>query len=353
MQSFRANDTDAPPRTSPFAHSPMLVTDDGDELRDFLSAKSLQIEYPGPVHGSSLLAVINAVYMPWGYFSFLRYGVPLEVIARGDRPDFSLSFPHVGSFELGVGRHVYQGGGLYATIGSPKHDQCTLLRERSSRFGISLAQGAVVRQLEALLGEALSQALEFHPLIDLDTPKGRVLKATIEYVCNVFDGCVDSSTSALFAAHAQELVIGQLLDSQPHNYSRLLQCKNPAPAPRAIRLAVEYLQAHAFQAVTLADLSRITRLPGRTLNEHFRKATGRSPLNYLRDVRMARARGLLLDPDNHRSVSDIAHACGFPHLGRFSVQYRRVYGESPSATRRRCATGPQPESAAVEDEFDG
>ena len=38
----------------------MLVTDDGDELRDFLSAKSLQIEYPGPVHGSSLLAVINA-----------------------------------------------------------------------------------------------------------------------------------------------------------------------------------------------------------------------------------------------------------------------------------------------------
>jgi hypothetical protein len=34
---------------------------------------------------------------------------------------------------------------------------------------------------------------------------------------------------------------------------------------------------------------------------------------------------------------DIALQCGFPHFGRFSVEYRRRYGETPTQTLKRQA----------------
>jgi AraC family ethanolamine operon transcriptional activator len=41
----------------------------------------------------------------------------------------------------------------------------------------------------------------------------------------------------------------------------------------------------------------------------------------------------LLCGDAAESVTIAAHACGFTHLGRFSVAYGRTFGEPPSATR--------------------
>ena len=34
---------------------------------------------------------------------------------------------------------------------------------------------------------------------------------------------------------------------------------------------------------------------------------------------------------------DVAARCGFPHFGRFAVEYRRRYGETPSQTLKRQA----------------
>ena len=35
---------------------------------------------------------------------------------------------------------------------------------------------------------------------------------------------------------------------------------------------------------------------------------------------------------------DVATACGFPHFGRFSIEYRQRYNETPSQTLKRQAT---------------
>jgi hypothetical protein len=36
-------------------------------------------------------------------------------------------------------------------------------------------------------------------------------------------------------------------------------------------------------------------------------------------------------------IKDVALRCGFPHFGRFSIAYRRRYGETPSQTLTRQA----------------
>jgi adenylate cyclase len=57
-------------------------------------------------------------------------------------------------------------------------------------------------------------------------------------------------------------------------------------------------------------------------------------------MRLVRARQELLRAGRHATVTDIALANGFSQLGRFAGQYRRLFGELPSATLRRTARPP-------------
>ena len=58
-------------------------------------------------------------------------------------------------------------------------------------------------------------------------------------------------------------------------------------------------------------------------------------MQFLTDSRLEAARVALQSPSPIESVSSIAYACGFSHLGRFSDAYRRRFGESPSVTLRK------------------
>ena len=56
---------------------------------------------------------------------------------------------------------------------------------------------------------------------------------------------------------------------------------------------------------------------------------------YLRGVRLQKAREEMLRCDGTGTVTEIAMHWEFDHLGRFGVEYRRRYGETPSTTLRR------------------
>ena len=96
------------------------------------------------------------------------------------------------------------------------------------------------------------------------------------------------------------------------------------------------MHANARQPITLEDLVAVSGLPGRTLFRSFRLATGLGPMRYLRGVRFEGARAELAENASGVQVGDVARAWGFKALGRFAVEYRRRFGEPPSATRRQC-----------------
>ena len=56
--------------------------------------------------------------------------------------------------------------------------------------------------------------------------------------------------------------------------------------------------------------------------------------NYLRDLRMERARAELVSGECQNDAG-VALRWGFAHLGRFSASYKARYGESPSQSVRR------------------
>lgn len=96
-----------------------------------------------------------------------------------------------------------------------------------------------------------------------------------------------------------------------------------------------WLSAHAHRRVRMCELAARSGVSLRTVERAFLR-TGMTPLDYVRQVRLNRARTILAGPMKNVTVADVAAAVGYTHLGRFADEYRRHVGELPSQTLARC-----------------
>jgi AraC-like DNA-binding protein len=86
----------------------------------------------------------------------------------------------------------------------------------------------------------------------------------------------------------------------------------------------------------LSEICAAIGASARTLRCQCQEHLGMSPHRYLWLRRMNLVRRALAQADPAvTSVTQLATGHGFWELGRFSVEYRRLFGESPSATQRR------------------
>src|SRR5438445_10649033 len=110
-----------------------------------------------------------------------------------------------------------------------------------------------------------------------------------------------------------------------------------APLPRGVRRALDAMRADVERDWSVPDLASVAGVSGRTLQRQFRGFLGKAPAAALRDIRFECARRELLQGQPDAKVMDVALRCGFPHCGRFAIEYRRRYGETPSQTVKRQA----------------
>src|SRR5262245_7789610 len=128
--------------------------------------------------------------------------------------------------------------------------------------------------------------------------------------------------------------------TQPNSHSEQLHARPVAATPRYVRQIEDYLAGNALQPVTLTELSTVSGMSVRCIQAGFRRWRGCTPMEFLRARRFEHARERLLGRSGNpaSSVARVAMECGFGHLGRFSIDYRARFGESPKETRRH-ATG--------------
>ena len=85
----------------------------------------------------------------------------------------------------------------------------------------------------------------------------------------------------------------------------------------------------------MAQFAEETRAGIRTLERAFAAACGMTPTHYLLARRLDAAyRKLEAARFGDETVTNVAHNSGLSHLGRFSVQFREWFGESPNETLR-------------------
>lgn len=80
------------------------------------------------------------------------------------------------------------------------------------------------------------------------------------------------------------------------------------------------------------DLSAILRGSGYTedyIRDRFKKATGKTPVRFLTEIRISHSRLLIDFYKNTMSLSEIAEKCGFTDYVYFSRRFKEILGVSP------------------------
>jgi len=119
-------------------------------------------------------------------------------------------------------------------------------------------------------------------------------------------------------------------------HSRFDERYSPDPVRHHVaRRAYRYMLENLEEVPSVRKLCLITGVSYMTLERGFQELYGMGPLQQIKAVRLSRARRELLRPTRSTTVTTAALHWGFFELGRFSVQYRRFFGESPSETLRK------------------
>ena len=102
-----------------------------------------------------------------------------------------------------------------------------------------------------------------------------------------------------------------------------------------VQRARDYALSRPDEPVTVVELCGALKVSRRTLQTCFNDMLGLSPHQYLRTLRLnGMRRDLRNAPSGLVSVQEIAARWGFWHLSSCAADYRRLFGELPSATLR-------------------
>jgi AraC family transcriptional activator FtrA len=127
--------------------------------------------------------------------------------------------------------------------------------------------------------------------------------------------------------------VSRLLVSPPHRVGGQAQYRTPkvSRADGTFAPLVEWALEHLAEDLTIDVLAAKANISPRTLARRFETETGRGPMRWLTERRVARARALLEETD--LTVSEVAFACGFGSLQTFRRQFSSETGTTPRAYR--------------------
>ena len=157
------------------------------------------------------------------------------------------------------------------------------------------------------------------------------------YTCAGGTAALDMMLSLIAEDHDENLINAiceQALTDRvrgPHDRQRLpLRARLGVQNVRILSI-IEMMEANLSEPLTLVEIAEYAGLSRRQIERLFRQNMGRSPARYYLEIRLDRARHLLLQ--SALPVVEVAVACGFVSASHFSKCYRELYGRSPQQER--------------------
>lgn len=195
-------------------------------------------------------------------------------------------------------------------------------------------------------------------VIDCDRPHSYCAEGAAEFLYLHFDGSNSHALVRSIAADSpilrreENVLVGQQVYDMVQDYKRYglggeaedsmriyqlliwlsLPVKNPARSSNPIHQTVEYIRKHVGDNITLKELADIAHLSPCHYSYEFKRQTGFSPLEYVINTRLEKAKMLLLQTT--MSVMDIAYEVGYESGGSLSNLFIKKTGCSPREYRR-------------------
>ncbi|MFO0791366.1 MAG: DNA-binding transcriptional regulator [Pirellulales bacterium] len=102
--------------------------------------------------------------------------------------------------------------------------------------------------------------------------------------------------------------------------------------PMVVR-ALRFIQMHAFQGIVVEDVLAEVPISRRYLEREFKRHLGRLPAEEIRRIRLDRGKELVSETD--MPIEEVSLACGYAGATQFAVAFRKRFGVTPLAYRKR------------------
>lgn len=184
--------------------------------------------------------------------------------------------------------------------------------------------------------ENLAGFAERYPDLDVTTELFEIDRD--RYTCSGGTAAIDMSLKIIAMDYGHELAsqaADQLLHERirdHHDHQRMpLRFRLGTSHPKLIAI-VGHMEGNLEEPLTCAELADVAHLSTRHLERLFRKHFNKTPTRYYLELRLNRARLLLLQTD--LSILSVALACGFVSASHFTKCYRDHFSHTPRAERR-------------------
>lgn len=282
-------------------------------------------------------ASLHAIRLRDVTLAYLDYhhAARLDFAATGDH--YTVLMPTTGLMECRYDGRPVTGLTYQAVVVNPRTNLKLDLAYDTPLLIVRIEVPALVRQLTRMLGRSVDKAVRFAPEMLLTTDPAVRWHGAIQLLSSEVMTPQSLIQQGIGAGPIEELVISSLLWVQDSNMHEDLTDVSQTGGRAAVRAAVNYIEEHLADPITLRDIAMHTNRSVRSIQQAFHDDLHTTPMNYVRDRRLERARNQLADavPSDGVTVTDVAERWGFNHLGNFSASYRRRFGESPSQTLRR------------------
>lgn len=254
----------------------------------------------------------------------------------GESSTHTLYIPHRGACRFRIGNRRYLAQGSVSGM---------LLSGRPTVGGSEAATGIALNLDEARLtqvglamtgGRKLDFELDRAREIPLLSPALTHRASTLPELLRQFDAAMQTPELIPLLGLDDLLYRHLALLLAPQAFSARESLKPQHKVSRdVVRRLCEMILAQLPESPSLSALEEASGLSSRAVQYAFQRYLGCTPIEWIRGQRLERVHERLRQPAEDDTVSRIALAEGFPHLGDFAGRFKARVGESPSEVLRR------------------
>ena len=222
-----------------------------------------------------------------------------------------------------------------AAVVAPHHTVRVNRPKDSEVLVIRVSSDVLNNYFQSLTERYHKSRLDFPAELDLRRGVGLGFLNTVQSVVSEFDYLDKRDEEYGFNKIFDHSIITAILNL-PHNLKKQQsEIRSTLDMPITVRVAEEYIDANLTEQITITDLIKKCKCSRSALFLAFQTHRGYSPMEFLIERRLQRAKRIFLQDGGTQSIASVALESGFSHLGRFSQTYKKRFGESPSDTLKK------------------
>ncbi|MCC5987201.1 MAG: AraC family transcriptional regulator [Pararhodobacter sp.] len=317
------------------ARNLLVDTGDLDEARAQVSRIFVDHRLNAPSRQSFRPVTISHCGFDALSLCYFDYGREVTILPDPLRDYYLMVVPIEGEVSVISGKEQVEVGPGAAVLIPAEREFRTCWSDNARQLIVRIDRRKLVRCLETHLGTTINRAPDFRMHLDWSSDRHAALRHAVGVLASLAR-TEKGPGYDLISASAEQTFLYSLLFLQPSDYTVPIAAGRLSTAcPATVHRAEEYIREHLDQPISIADLIAVSGGSPRSLFDGFRQFRGVTPMRFVRQQRLHRARAALENPDPCATVANVAMCWGFQHLGRFAADYAEAFGEAPSQTLRR------------------